>query len=294
MRRTGHQRFFMLVFLAPAVVVYTALVAYPAVRALLYSLQKWDGFGAPEWVGLANFRAMFQPGDMFRDALSHNAFLIVASGSLIIVLALLFASLVHRGIRGAGVFRVTFFFPNVLASVAVALLWVLLYSTTEFGLLNGALLGLGVVEEPVSFTDSKVLLWSVVPMLVWIATGFYMVLFLAAMENIPESLYEAAELEGASGAQQFRHITLPLIREVMVVGVVFLIISSLKTFDIIWVMENAWPRRESHVMATLMYQKVFTEYNVGYGAAVAVVLFLLVFGATLVTLRFSRKEALEY
>jgi len=137
-------------------------------------------------------------------------------------------------------------------------------------------------------------MWSLVPVLVWMMTGFYMVLFLAAMENIPEEFYEAAVLDGASGARQFWHITMPLIREVLVVGVVFLIITMLKLFDIVWVMENQFPQRDSHVMATLVYQKVFTEYNVGYGAAVAVVLFLLVFAATLVTLRFSRKEALEY
>ena len=102
-------------------------------------------------------------------------------------------------------------------------------------------------------------------MIVWQATGFYMVLFLAAMEGIPESYYEAAKLDGATGFQQFRHITLPLIREVLTVGVIFLMISSLKFFDAIWVMENQTPTRDSHVLATLLYQKVFTEYNVGYG-----------------------------
>jgi len=131
-------------------------------------------------------------------------------------------------------------------------------------------------------------------MMVWTATGFYMVLFLAAMENIPETFYEAAKLDGASGFAQFRHITLPLIREVLTVGLVFLVIGSLKFFDAIWVMENQRPTKDSHVLATVLYQKVFTEYNVGYGSAVAVLLFILVFVATLLTLKLSRKEALEY
>lgn len=310
MANVKQQRRLAILFIAPAFVVYTLLVVFPSVRALMYSFWKWDGFSEPEWTGLTNFEALFAPGSLFIAALSHNVFLAVVSGVIILALALLFAALIHRGMRGAAIYRVTFFFPNVVAAVAVALLWVLIYSTTEFGLLNGILYALrdsteGTVLAPVAawivpesmpfpFTDSRYLLWSIIPVLVWVATGFYMVLFLAAMQNVPEEYYEAARIEGAGGISQFWHVTLPLIREVIVVGVVFLLISSLKTFDIIWIMENQWPGPDTHVMATLMYQKVFTEYNVGYGAAVAVVIFLLVFAATLVTLRFSRKEALEY
>jgi len=150
------------------------------------------------------------------------------------------------------------------------------------------------VELPFAFLDSKHLIYSIIPMIVWSGTGFYMVLFLAAMEAIPESYYEVAKLEGASAFAQFRHITLPLIREVLAVGTVFLVIGSLKFFDAIWILENQWPTRDSHVLATLLYQKVFSEYNVGYGSAVAVLLFILVFAATFVTLKLSRREAVEY
>jgi ABC-type sugar transport system permease subunit len=289
-------RLFMAAMIAPAFILFTFLVAIPCAQALGYAFQKWDGLTEATWVGLSNFRQVLQPGDIFRDAVTHNLFLAAVSGAVIIALALAFAALIHRGIRGATVFRATFFFPNVLASVAVALLWTFLYSPTDVGLLNKLLVQLHLIESnsPVPFTESRYLIWSIVPVLVWTATGFYMVLFLAAMENIPESYYEAAALDGASGLSQFWHVTLPCMREVLVVGIVFLIISSLKTFDILWVMENQWPTRDTHVMATLIYQKTFSEYNVGYGAAVAVLLFILVFAATLVTLRFSRKEALEY
>jgi len=147
---------------------------------------------------------------------------------------------------------------------------------------------------PFAFTDSRHLIFALIPMMVWTATGFYMILFLAAMESIPEEYYEAAELEGATSWPQFWHITLPCIREVFVVGIVFLLISSVKFFDAVWVLESQYPTKDSHVMATVLYQKVFSEFNVGYGAAVAVMLFLLVFVATLFALRLSRDEALEY
>ena len=304
MKKDAGQLRFVALFLTPALFLFTVFVALPGLRALVYSLQKWDGLGEAKWAGLDNFRALFKD-DLFPAALRHNAILMVAGGGITLALALLFAHLMHRGVRGASVFRIAFFFPNIVASVAVAALWVLLYSTNDFGAAN-AFLGLvqrslGAVgidfmkdELPYAFLDTSRLIYALIPMIVWTAVGFYMVLFLAAMQSIPEELYEAAKLDGATGRQQFFGITLPLIREIFVVGIVFFIISSAKFFDAVWIMENEVPTAESHVLATVLFQKVFTEYNIGYAAAVAVVLFALVFIATLITLRWSRKEALEY
>ena len=298
-------RRFLVLFLAPAGILYTCFVAFPGARALLYSLQKWDGFREIQWAGLDNFRALFRDG-LFLEALKHNAILLVFGGTLTISMALFFAAALNRRVFGSQVFRVAFFFPNVLASVAVAVLWLQLYSTNDFGVFNAALhqtqrtldwAGIPFMEEmelPYAFLKSSRVIYAIIPMLVWIATGFYMVLFLAAMEGIHEELYEAARIDGANPVRQFFSITLPLIREVFVVAVVFFIIASAKFFDPVWVMENSYPTEESHVMATVLYQKVFTEYNVGYAAAVAVVLFTLIFIATLITLRWSRKEALEF
>lgn len=299
------QRSFVIVFLAPAFCLYTVFFAIPAVRALLYSLQRWDGFGQPEWIGLENFARLFSESDLFVRAFAHNLWLLAAGGGGTLILALFFASVIHRRVRGAKLFRICFFFPNVISGVAIALLWLLLYSATDFGVFNALLrqvdawgAGIGVdlvpLELPVAFTDSKHLLYAIVPMMVWTFTGFYMVLFLAAMEAIPESFYEVARLEGAGPVAQFRYVTLPLIREVLVIACIFLLIMSMKFFDPIWVMENGRPTGDTHVLATLLYEKVFTEYNVGYGAAVAVVLFIIVFAATLATLMLSRREALEY
>ena len=305
MKKGREQRVFIFTFLAPALFLFTIFVAIPSVRALGYSLRRWDGLSTPKWVGFTNFMTVLRDSDLFLVALKHNLFLMIVGGSITLALSLFFASVLHRRVLGAGLFRVAFFFPNVISSVAIALLWVLLYSTTSFGIINSLLLHvqrmlaeLGImwprIDLPFPFVDSKYVIYSIVPMMVWTATGFYMVLFLAAMENIPETFYEAAKLDGASEFAQFRHITFPLIREVFTVGVVFLVIGSLKFFDAIWVMENQQPAKDSHVLATVLYQKVFTEYNVGYGSAVAVLLFILVFLATLVTLKLSRKEALEY
>lgn len=305
MKRTREQRIFIVSFLAPAFLLFTVFVAWPGVRAFAYSFQRWDGLRKPEWIGLENFQTLLTGDGLFLRALEHNLILLFGGGSIIIALALFFAAALHRGVRGAQVFRIAFFFPNVIASVAVALLWVLLYSTTDIGLINAILgqiqhglsaIGIDWLDGriPVAFTDSRTLIYALIPVMVWTGTGFYMILFLAAMQTIPETYYDAAKLDGASPFAQFRHITLPLMREVLVIAAVFLIISSMKFFDTVWVIENQYPTTESHVLATVLYQKVFSEYNIGYGAAVAVLLFIIVFTATLVTLRMSRKEALEY
>jgi ABC-type sugar transport system permease subunit len=292
------QRRFVAVFLAPALLLFTALVAVPGLQALAYSLHRWNGLTPPEWVGLDNFRALLAEGNVFLTALWHNLILLVGAGGLTLALSLAFAALLSRRVRGAAVYRVAFFFPNTIALVAVALLWILLYSATSFGLFNALLRAVGAdalgIDLPYPFLDSRNLIVALIPMVAWAATGFYMVLFLAAMTSVPEEYYEAARLEGASGWQQFRHITLPLIRDVIAVGVVFLCISSLKFFDPIWVMENQRPNRQSHVLATLLYQKAFTEYDIGHAAAIAVLLFVLVFAATLLSLRLMRRERMEY
>ncbi len=303
MKRRTQSRF-VIFCLLPALLLYLPIVVLPALRAFGYSFQKWNGFGEIKFVGTENFEKLFAD-PLFYAALKHNAFLFTVGGSITLALALIFANLLHRGMRGAGVFRVAFFFPNVIASVAVASLWLLIYSASSYGVANAGLgalqrtfdaLGMTFMEGklPFAFAGSENLLVSIIPMLVWMAIGFYMVLFLAAMESIPPELYEAAKLDGATGPRQFWHVTLPLVREVLVVGVVFFIISSAKFFDAIWVMNNEYPTPDTHVLATLLYQKIFSEYNVGYAAAVAVVLFALIFLATLITLRWSRREALEY
>lgn len=295
---------FIILCLVPATLLYVPFVLFPSFRAFGYSLEKWNGFGRQKFVGSSNFTQLFSD-PIFYAALEHNAFLFVAGGVITLTLALMFANLLHRGVRGAPIFRIAFFFPNVVASVAVASLWLLIYSSSSFGMANAMLrflqhqlhtIGIEFMANrlPFEFGGPANLLYSVVPMIVWMATGFYMVLFLAAMESIPIELYEAAKLDGATGTRQFWHVTLPLVREVLIVGVVFFVINSAKFFDAIWVMMNQNPTPDTHVLSTVLYQKLFSEYNIGYAAAVAVVLFALVFLATLITLRWSRREALEY
>jgi ABC-type sugar transport system permease subunit len=292
--RKRQERRFIAAFLGPPFLIYAVFVLWPTLTAFRYSLLRWDGLSAPVWVGFKNFTALLSSKSGLPGALGHNLYLMCVPGPLILCLALFFAYTIHQRVWGARVFRIAFFFPNILSSVAVALLWQFLYSTAQPGLINGVRHWIDPHSAPFPFLQSGILLRSLVPMLIWTATGFYMVLFLAAMENIPVSFYEAARLDGADAGQQFFHITLPLMWDVLTTGIIFLVIGSLKTFDTIWVLENGRPNADTHVLSTLMYSKVFEEYNIGYGTAIAVVLFLFALSAALITRRFLQRESLEY
>lgn len=283
---------FLWISLLPSGLIYSLFVLWPAFNALLFSFTRWDGLSKPVWIGVENFVNLFNNGSDFLSAIGHNIYLTVIPGVIILTLALFFAWMIHLKVIGATLFRVTFFFPNVIASVAIALLWVLLYSTTDMGPINN-LRQLFHLEK-VPFLESSRLLQSIIPMMVWSATGFYLVLFLAAMENIPTDYYEAAHIDGASPTRQFVKITLPLMWDVLTTGIIFLIVGGLKFFDAIWVMENGRPSPSTHTMSSLMYAKVFEEYNVGYGTAIAVLLFVFVLLVTRITIRILKRESLEY
>ncbi len=294
MTKRNERNLFLWMFLGPSVALYSLFVLLPTINAFRYSLTRWDGLSPAVWVGLQNFARILDPKSLFYTALGHNIFLTLAPGIFILGMALLFAYLIHQRIKGARLFRITFFFPNVISSVAIAILWVLIYSTSAAGLINNVLKSVFHFKDAVPFTESSHLLWALVPMIVWSATGFYMVLFLAAMENIPDSFYEAARLDGASNGKIFWSITLPLMWDVLTTGIVFLIVGGLKFFDAIWVMENGRPSTSTHTLSSLMYAKVFEEYNIGFGTAIAVLLFLLVLIVTLVSRRLLQRERLEY
>lgn len=287
------QRRFAILCTAPAAVLFTLWVGWPAVRAFAYALTRWNGFGPAKFVGLGHFRELLTESKLLLVALKNNLILMTIPTAAALAISLGFAAAIHRGVRGAKFFQAVFFFPNILSAVAVSVLWSLMYSTTACGALNAILRFCG-RTEPYAFTESTVLVWWIIPMLVWGSVGFFMLLFLAAMGNIPESLYDAARIDGASAIHTFVHVTLPLVWDTIVVALVFFGIGGLKIFDQIYVFEQQQSRPESNTIATLMYGRIFEEYRIGEGTAIAVVQFVLVLAVTVIILRLWRREALEY
>jgi len=293
MKKT-EQRVMILLFLLPALLLIVTFTFVPAIRAFAYAFTRWNGLASPQWIGLDNFKEMFleEGGGLFK-ALGHNVFIMIVPSIFVLILALFFATMIHRGVKGARIFRIAYFFPNVMGMVAIAFMWMLIYYSTDMGILNTIARWLGFKSK--TWLDSSILLWSLVPVMVWQSAGWFMLLFLAAMQGVPESLYDAARIDGAGKWKMFWNVTFPLIWDVITIGMIFLIMGGLKFFEMIWLWEHQTAKPETMTIAVLLYQRAFIEYRFGYGTAVGVVLFLLVLCVTIFSFRvMRRKEALEY
>jgi len=283
-------------FLGPALLVYGALVLIPGLWAFGWAFTKWDGLGERSWAGWLNFKWLLFESDGFWAALRNNLFLMAVPAAVVLPLALGFAYLLHRGVWGARFFRSVFLFPNLLGGIAATLLWLNAYEPRG-GLVNAGLTGLGgllhsdwlasFAAHPWLSADNLYL--SLIPIYIWMACGFNLILFLAAMEGIDPELYEAAEIDGASRARQFFSITLPLIWEIVLIAGVFLVISGLNAFEMIWLLTSQDPGTATHTLGTLMVTSMFKEFAVGRATAIAVVLFALVFAGSVLVLRGLRR-----
>lgn len=283
----------LLVFLTPALLIYTAFVIVPSLNSFTWSLHDWNGFTSMTWVGLLHFRRLLFESDQFWIALNNNLFIMFVIPAFVLPISLFLAVCINRGLWGSNLFRVTFFFPNIIGGVAATLMWLHLYNP-QGGPVNGLLTALGFHSfDNFPWLSQQHLYWALVPMSVWAACGFNMILFLAAMQGIPQELYEAAELDGATPWQQFWTVTLPMIWSAVSVSVVFLVIGGMKAFEVIWLLTNQQPVTNVHVVGTVMIQELFWEFHIGQASAIAVVLFLIVFVGTAATLKLMNRRAVD-
>jgi len=280
-------------FVGPALALFGALVILPGIVSFAWAFTRWDGLGAQTWAGLFNFKWLLLESDVFWFALKNNLYLMLVPALVVVPAALFFATLIHRGVWGAGVFRVVFLFPNMLGGIAATLLWMSAYAP-HGGLVNTTLVKLGFDGfDGFAWLSQGHLYGALIPIYLWMACGFNLVLYLAAMEGIPADFYEAAELEGASKTRQFFTITLPLIREVLVISAVFLVIGGLNAFEMIWLLTSQDPASGSHTLSTLMVSTMFQEFQIGRATAIAVVMFVLVLVGSAAVMRALKREAVE-
>jgi raffinose/stachyose/melibiose transport system permease protein len=273
----------LVLFLPPALLVFTLFVILPMGEAAWYSLYDWNGYGLPEkFIGLRNFELLFRNG-AFRQALANNALIIVVSLAIQLPLALWLATMVSHRIPGAVSFRLVFFMPYVLADVAAGLIWRFVYDG-DYGLFAAIASFVG-VGSPYVLADKNVAIYAVLGVIVWKYFGFHMMLFIAGLQSIDKSYYEAAEMDGATRWQRFRNITLPLLAPTIRLSVFFSVIGSLQLFDMIMPLTGGGPSNSTQTMVTFLYSYGITRMKVGFGSAVGVVLFVIC-----VTLAFGYKR----
>lgn len=277
-------------FLAPALLVYLLYAIYPIGQTFVYSLRDWSGIGEGTYIGLANYQEALQDSIFWR-ALRNNLVLVVASIIIQLPISLALALLLSTRFLGWRFVRAIYFFPLLLSTVAIGLVWIQIYNPS-FGLLNGALdaIGLGNLQRAWLGNEATALP-AIIVAVCWQYIPFYMVLFIAGLTTIPTELYEAAKIDGSGKWESFRHITLPLLRPIIRTAAILSLIGSLKFFDLVWVMTGGGPNRASELMATYMYERAFFTFRMGYGSAIATLLFIIAFVVTTLTIVIDQRRS---
>jgi multiple sugar transport system permease protein len=281
-------------FLAPALALIFVFFFLPVVASLLLSFTDFDIYavgdlGNARWVGLRNYVQLLDT-PLFWQALRNTFYFALVGGPLSISVSLGAALLLNqRAVRFKGFFRTVYFAPFVTTLVAVAIVWRYIFHT-RYGLLNYALgvFGAGPIDW---LGDPRWAMPAIILMTVWKSFGYNMLIFIAGLQAIPEELYEAARIDGASARQRFRHVTLPGLAPTLVFVTVITMIGFFQLFVEPYVMTQGGPLRSTTSVVLLMYEEGFRWWRMGYSAAVAFVLFLVILAATLVQLRLQRTEA---
>ena len=281
----------VVVFLLPALVLYSVFLLYPIVQSTRYSLYDWNGFGPlDEFVGLENFRDVF--GDArFRSALTHNSIIVVLSLLIQLPAALALAMLLNAKIKGRAFMRTVFFAPYVLSEVVTGVVWRQILRPN--GLLDQSMDGAGLggwVQGWLS--DPDVVLYALFFIVSWKYFGFHMILMLAGLQQIPHELKEAASIDGASGWATFRYITFPLLMPTVRVSVFLSVIGALQLFDLVWVTTRGGPIGASSTMSTYLYDR-FRDSRFGYASAVSIVIFGFSLVIALLYQRFALRRDLR-
>ncbi|KQQ92652.1 sugar ABC transporter permease [Leifsonia sp. Leaf325] len=279
-------------FVAPATIVYIAFVLVPVGLAAVYSFFKWNGYGPLEDFNFPDnyTRAIGDP--VFIGAIGHNLFIVVLSLVVQGPIAIALALLLNRKMKGRTALRVIIFIPYVLSEVIAGLSWKLLLQPN--GPFDAFLqsIGLGSMQQ-LWLADQDIVLWTLFWILTWKYIGFAILLMLAGLQGIPEELTEAAQIDGASWWQVQRHITIPLLGPTIRIWAFLSIIGSLQLFDMVWIVTGGGPANATATMATYMVQYGFQRNQLGFGSAVAVILFIISLVFALVYQRYVLKRDLQ-
>ena len=270
-------------FLLPAAFFLLAFTAVPLAQAVALSFQHWNGIDPANWVGLRNYTDLLED-EIFWQSVIHTVYFTVATILFQTTIPLVVAAILHSGLRGSTIFRFIYFLPVIISLTITGLLWSMILEP-NFGILNTALRAVGLQSfAQLWLADKNWVIPSLIVVSIWQSLGFFMMIFFAALQSIPEDLYEAAAIDGANAVQRFRFVTVPMLRRTILVVIVLNTIGGVKAFDHIWVMTGGGPNHASETLGTYLYRTAFGTYGssnpqLGYATAIAMVIlaFSLIF-----------------
>ena len=271
-------------FLAFPLALYILWVVGPAFYTMYLSLTDWDGLSKPHFIGLENYRVLFDD-PVFAKSLINNVKWLVIFIFLPVCLGLALAMILNKNIRGEKFFKAAIYSPMILSPAVIGLIWGWMYDPSG-GLINTTLTAVGLKFLTRGWlSDPKLVLYCIIGAAAWRHTGYVMVLYLTGLKGIPISVIEAARVDGASGWKLFLHILFPLLKPSTIIVVVVTVIESLRAFDMVNMMTQGGPFNSSNVLANFMYIEAFHNYRMGFGAGIAVILFLIMFVFIVIYLR---------
>ena len=256
-------------FVAPSLILFGGIIFYSIIMSFRYSLLDWNGFGEGIFVGFSNYAKMFQDKVFLRSAVNS---LLLGFVTLVtqLPLALLLALLLTSGIKGEGFYRTVFFIPMTLSSVVIGQLWLKIYNP-NYGVLNTLVGVLGLESLQRNWLgDVNTALFSAFVPIIWQNVGYHMLLLYTSINSISKDILEAAKLDGASGVKAARYITIPLVKPMLRTCAIFVVIGSLKAFDMIYVLTNGGPVHMTEVPSSLMFSSIFNLNKYGYGSAISI------------------------
>lgn len=273
----------VLILLPPALILFTLFVMLPLGESAWYSFFNWNGYGAPSnYVGLENYERILNHS-VFHIAVGNTVKIVAISLLIQMPLALLLALLIYKKTPTNAVFRLIFFLPYILAEVAAGLIWSFVFDG-NYGVTASIAAGLG-LENVFILSDPDWAFAAIMTVIVWKYFGFHMMIYIAALQSVPQDQIEAARIEGARRLQVIRYVQIPSIKPAIVVSAFFAIIGALQVFDVIIPLTNGGPSNQTHTIVTYLYTFGLTRLNIGFGSAVGVILFV---GAITVALFYQR------
>lgn len=289
----------VLTFLVPLLIFYTILFIYPSLKAFYVSLHDWNGFTSDMvYVGMANFKELFHDSTFLRS-IKITIYYLIIGGILILGMALFLSAILATNIKGKKVMRAIIFFPSVVSSIAIAILWGFIYNP-KFGLLNNVLSAIGLSSIIQPWTSNENITNALLPVLIWTYCGYFCVIFLSGLDRIPFDVVEAAKIDGASEIQIFFKVKLPLIKNILGTAIVLWIIDCIKEFGLFyaWNGSGGPPPVGLTNMAVKMYITAFGKRNVtfrmGYATTMGVIMFLLIGILVPIVYSYFNKDRYEY
>ncbi|WP_170885485.1 carbohydrate ABC transporter permease [Bacillus alkalicellulosilyticus] len=276
------------VFLLPALVIYSIFIVYPIIQSIYYSFFKWDALGDKLFIGLSNYKTLLSD-QLFHVAFQNTLLLLGFSVCIGTPLALFLAIVLSKTFVGDSIMKTAVFIPTVLSTVIVGVLWNFVYHP-EIGTLNYilSLIGLEQFQQP-WLAQTETAMGAILVANTWQWLGFHTVILLAGVKNIPKDVLEAAHIDGAGAITRTFKIIIPMMWPVITVDILLTITGSLRAFDIVYIMTRGGPAYSTEIMATYMYTKAFTEFNYGYGSTIATAILVFTLTVALVFQRLARR-----